>query len=154
MPTPPKSLRNMRKHLTNSERESRRAAERKLKRAKRTYVRAPSWLSDDARRIFESTKEKMRGIGLLDSLDTETLALYADAIAKYQVLASCNTVDLKQAQSAQAWSRLALSYAEKLGISPTARARLAKKVAEQRPVDDFEQLLDDVTDFVNDGDGQ
>lgn len=150
MPTPPKSLPNMRKHLTNSERESRQAAESRMKRPKRIYLRAPGWLSEDGRRIFQRTKELMRGLELLDTLDTETLALYADTVAKYQAVAGKSMeFDPELTRAAQAWSRVALQYAEKLGITPTARARLAKKQAERKEQDEFEQLLDDVTDYMN-----
>lgn len=136
--------------MSKTERAARQAAEGQFSR-KRVYLRAPAWLSDDARKIFETTKRQLRSLGLLDNTDAELLALYADAIARYQVTVKGEAwaLDTKTATAAQAWSRLALSYAEKLGISATGRARLAKKAAEQTPADDLEQLLDDVTDYVN-----
>lgn len=149
MPTPLKSTQNMTKHLTKVELETRKAVEGQLSR-RRVYVKAPAWLDKDALAIFEKTKKQLRGLGLLDNTDAELLGLYADAIARYKVTVrgSAVAVDPKTATAAQAWSRLALSFAEKLGISATARARLARKKAEQTP-DDFENLLDDVSDFVN-----
>lgn len=165
MPTPPKSLPNIRKHLTTAERESRQAAEQKLLRNKRLYLRAPSGMSPEAKKIFRSTVDKCRGLDLLDNLDTEMLAIYADAVAKYQLMAKPLGIDyqslnqeeliqvamdeLKRNQTAQAWARVALSFAEKLGITPTSRARLAKRKAEREVQDEFEQLLDEVTDYVN-----
>jgi P27 family predicted phage terminase small subunit len=145
----------MRKHLTNAEQEERRIAEKRLTHGKRVYLRAPEWLSDAGRTVFERTKKRMRGLELLDSLDVETLALYADAVARYQTAVKGEAVvlDKEQASTAQAWSRLALSYAEKLGISPTARARLAKRKAEKAPADELEDLLDDVVAFVNEDHG-
>lgn len=150
MPTPPKSLPNIRKHLTTAERESRQAAEQKLLRIKRVYLRTPSWLGPEARKIFRSTIEKFRGLEMLDNLDTEMLALYSDAVAKYQGF-SKNLIgeDLHRNTSAQAWARVALSFAEKLGITPASRARLAKRKADREVKDEFEQLLDEVTDFMN-----
>lgn len=150
MPTPPKSVGNMRKHLTNAEKDARQAEESRLQRGKRVYLKAPAWLSPDAKRIFDRTKAQMRELGILDVLDADTLALYADAVSKYTAMVQAiEPGDLKAHAVAQAWSRVALSYAEKMGISPTARARLAKKRAEQQPADDLELLLDDVREYVN-----
>lgn len=150
MPTPLKRTENMAKHLTKAEIESRKAAEGKLRRPTRVTIRAPKWLTPQARRIFDATKRQMRGLELLDNVDAELLALYADAVARYQsMVKTIDPVDTKAVQAAQSWSRLALSFSEKLGISPTARARLAKKKAEQAQPDDMELLLDDVRDFMN-----
>ena len=150
MPTPPKTTENMAKHLTTAERNARQLAESQLKRNKRVYIKAPAWLGDDARVVFERTKAKLRGLEILDDVDADVLALYADAVAKYQqTIKEIKPDDMKSILAAQAWSRLALSFAEKLGISPNARARLAKKRTEQQAPDDLEQLLSDVSEYVN-----
>jgi phage terminase small subunit len=141
MATLPKNLQNMRKHLTKAERQSREAAEVRLERETRVSIHAPKWLSVEARKVFEYTKRRMKPLKLLDNVDADLLAMYADAVVNYK--------DAVDARDKQAWSRLALSYAEKMGISPTGRARLAKKTAEQRQVDEFEELLDEFEDFVN-----
>lgn len=154
MPTPLKRSENMRKHLTKSERESRQGAESSLQRERRPYIQAPAWLSEEARAVFEETKRKLRTLQLLDTSDAELLAMYSDAIAQYQNAIkqmAKQPADPKEIQAAQSWSRLALQYAEKLGISPTARARLAKRKAERQELDPMERLLDDVTEFVNGG---
>src|SRR3990167_9108683 len=104
MPTPLKTTENMRKHLTTAERETRQAMEGQLRR-KRVVVRAPGWLPDEARRIFEAAKRQLRRLGLLDNTDAELLGLYADAIFQYQ--------HEPETKDKQAWSRLALSFAEK-----------------------------------------
>jgi P27 family predicted phage terminase small subunit len=150
MPTPLKTTENIRKHMSKAERVARQTVEITLQH-KRVRLPAPDWLSVEARQIFESTKRQLRGLQLLDNVDANLLALYADAVARYQsaVKALKDDSDPKEITAAQSWSRLALSFAEKLGISISARARLAKKAAEQTPPDDLEQLLDDVTDFVN-----
>ena len=140
MPTPPKNLPNMRKHLTKAERGARESAEGGLQRATRVSLHAPKWLEADARKVFDYTKRRMKGLKLLDNVDADLLAMYADAVVAY----SKET----RVEQKQAWSRLALSYSEKLGISPTGRARLAKKTAEKQ-VDEFETLLDEVEEFVN-----
>lgn len=141
MPTPPKSTKNMRKHLTKAERAARESAENMFARKHRTSIRTPAWLEEKARKVFEATKHRMRGLGLLDNVDADLLAIYSDAVVRYQ--------EESDVQDKQAWARLVVSYADKLGISPSARARLAKKAAERTPPDDLEQLLDDVKVFVN-----
>jgi phage terminase small subunit len=85
------------------------------------------------------------------------LGIYCDAVAKYrQVSKRIDGVDGEDGKptdetikEAQAWARLVATYADKLGLSPSARARLAKKRAERAPVDPMEALLNDVRDFVN-----
>jgi phage terminase small subunit len=144
MSTPNKTTPNMRKHLTKAERAARESAEKELARQTRVTIHAPKWLSVEARKIFDSTKHRMRGLKLLDNIDADLLALYSDAIAHYRTEA--------EVKDKQAWSRIALSYAEKLGISASSRARLAKKRAEQTTPDELEQLFDDVKEFVNRGD--
>lgn len=142
MPTPHKTTDNMRKHLTKTERAARESAEKMFARKRRIVVRAPAWLEPEALAVFESTKRRMRGLKLLDNVDAELLAIYSDAVMRYST-----EVDV---QDKQAWARLVASYAEKLGISPAARARLAKKAAEQAAPDDLELLFNEVEEFVND----
>jgi P27 family predicted phage terminase small subunit len=164
MPTPPKTYENIKKHLTNAERDARQRAEGALKRAKRPQLRCPKWLDDDAREIFMETKKRLKGLELLDNADVELLGIYCDAVSKYRaaskVLASLDengilVADKDEIAACQSWARLVAGYAEKLGLTPTARARLAKRKAERGPTDPLEQLLDDVTDFVNtDMDGE
>lgn len=162
MPTPVKTSENIKKHLTNAERDARRQAEGELTRHKRPQLRCPKWLDVDARKIYEETKRRLKGLQLLDNADVELLGIYCDAVAKYraasQLLTHAHEVgslaDDEDLKAAQAWARLIAAYAEKLGLTPTARARLAKRKAEREPADPLEQLLDDVTDYVNDGNGQ
>jgi P27 family predicted phage terminase small subunit len=153
MPTPVKRLPNMRKHLTKAEKAARSAAESSIEGKARVRITAPDWLSEGARKIFESTKRKLRGLDLLEPVDADLLALYADAVSRYhdslyELIGPL--VDPRSSTVAQAWSRLALSYAEKLGIGPNARARLAKKKAENnQPVDPMAALLGEVNDSLN-----
>lgn len=141
MPTPLKNTQNMAKHLTRAERAARVQAEQGVERATRVTIHAPTWLSEEARKVFDYTKRRMKGLKLLDNVDGDLLGLYSDAVVHYK--------DEPEVRDKQAWSRIVLQYAEKLGISPTARARLAKKTAEKRYEDEFEQLLDEVDEFVN-----
>lgn len=144
----------MRKHLTKNELSARRAAEQGLEHGKRAYMRAPAWLSDEARDVFKLTVKRLRGFDLLEQADIDMLAMYADAVARYQAGVKLLTAesDTKEITAVQAWSRIAMTYADKLGFSQTARARLARRKAVETPPDDLEQLLAEVTEYVNKGD--
>jgi P27 family predicted phage terminase small subunit len=156
MPTPPKTLENMKKHLTLAEREARMAAEGSVTRKNRPQLRCPKWLDEDARQIFEETKKRLKGLELLDSADAEMLGIYSDAVAKYREASRrLSRVDgdgvllatEDDRKDCQAWSRIVAGYAEKLGLTPTARARLAKRKAESAPPDELTQLLEEPEDW-------
>jgi phage terminase small subunit len=155
MPTPLKTTGNIRKHLSKAERQARQAAEGNQRGPKRVTLKAPEWLSEEARKIFDHTKRRLHGVDILDSVDADLLALYSGALARYQALASSmnDQVGVKMITAAQAWSRLALGYGEKLGITPTGRARLAKKKTEERQLDDMELLFSEVNESLNGQEG-
>ena len=83
MPTPAKSLGNTTKHWTNAEKEKRKAAESALKHR---FVRliAPARITADAaaHQYWKDTIKRMRGITLLDNVDTDLLASYCMAKAR------------------------------------------------------------------------
>jgi phage terminase small subunit len=150
MPTPHKTTENMRKHLTKAELTARKGAEGGLRRARRAVLHVPKWLGIEARKIFQATRRRLRGLEILDPADADLLALYSDAVWRYrELIEAAHPADTKEIAAAQAWSRLALSYAEKLGISASARARLARRKTEAAPPDDMELILDNVKDYVN-----
>jgi phage terminase small subunit len=151
MPTPVKNSGNMRKHLTNAEKAARNRAEGALSRQGRVSIRCPKWLGEEAREVFAETRRRLKGLELLDNADAELLGIYCDAVAKYRAASRLVTPDADKdtIAGAQSWARLVAGYAEKLGLTPNARARLAKKKAEVEPVDPMEQLLGEVTEFVN-----
>jgi P27 family predicted phage terminase small subunit len=147
MPTPIESADQMTigassggKHWTQAEVESRQAAAEGLKR-KRVRLEVPDWLDEDAKKVWASIRRKLWGIQLLDNLDTEMLAIYCDAVVHYHKASKLlhdpkHVTAEEEVKSAQAWARIVSAYAEKLGLSPNARARLAKKKAEKM-LDEF-----------------
>lgn len=155
MPTPVKHSQNMTKHLTKAELEARQGAEASLEHAKRVYIKPPKWLGKKAREIFEQTKKRLKSFDLLEAVDIDLLANYADAQARYQMNARRlrSTSEPKEIQAVQAWSRIALTYAEKLGFSQQARARLARQRAKAQEQDEMEELLDGAADILVNGDG-
>ena len=93
----------------------------------------------------------MEGLAILDDLDSEMLAIYCSALSRREALnALCRELMPAMEKTSDAGNRLAmiekldglmaklqshektlLSYADKLGMTPEARARLARKRATQ-----------------------
>lgn len=150
-----KTLENISKHLTRSERAARAAAEESVSRGTRIRISCPKDLSPEARLVFEDTKRKLRPLQVLDPADTNALATYSDLVSKYWMMSRRvddeEMSDLDFVKVSQAWLPKIRSYEDSLGLTPLSRARLAKKKADQEPIDPLEQLLDDVTDYVNHG---
>lgn len=117
------------RHWTKAEIEARQAATAELKRDTETVLHCPSWLTPEARKVWNRVKKQAAHFDLLDELDIDMLAIYCDVVTKYQ-----ETRD-------PSWARLASSYADKLGLTPSARARLAQKRAVE-VVDEFGDEFD------------
>lgn len=148
-----KNMETMSKHLTNAERNARKAAEQELLPVRIKTMKAPKSLSGDraALAYWRTILKRMDGMGILDELDTETLGTYCAAQARTDSLSALcrelitameNTEDLAtrfEIMSSidgvlgrlQAHEKTLLSYAGALGLTPDARARLARKRAAQ-----------------------
>ena len=135
------------KHWTKEEVEARQQAETKVRRKNRTTLKPPAWLKGDGLLVWKDIRKKLRGIELLDNVDSDLLAIYCDAIVHYRE----STQLLREKavneegkpvfqedliKATQAWARIVTQYAEKLGLTPGGRARWAKKAAEA-PKDEF-----------------
>lgn len=138
------------KHWTRAQVESRKAAADGVTRKTRVTLRMPSWLSAEARVVWHRIRRQTAGLDLLDNLDAEMLAVYCDAIANYQLTATHLVIENDKGEmvsneetikAAQAWSRIIAAYADKLGFTPAARARLAKRKADEIQ-DDFAEAFD------------
>jgi P27 family predicted phage terminase small subunit len=129
------------KHWTKDEVENRQEAEKALTRKSRIVLKAPKWLSDEALLVWKDVRKKLIGIELLDNLDTDLLGVYCDAVAKYQALSKKERILEEDTKALQSWARIIVNYAEKLGLSPGGRARLAKKRA-QKVTDGFGEEFD------------
>lgn len=120
------------KHWTDAEVSARQKAADGLKRKERVDLTPPDWLSDAARGVWNRKISEVAGLNaandLLDVLDTEMLAVYCDAYVQYQLTASVSPKTTDMIKELQAWSRILSAYAEKLGFTPNARARLVKKL--------------------------
>lgn len=163
MPANVKHSDNLEKHLTKEEKQARREAEAAYLPDRPAKLKLPRSLSKDpaAKRYWKSILERMEGLAILDDLDGEMLAVYCAALSRRDSLNSLcrelmDQVDREKDPEArldlvgkldgvisklQAHEKTLLSYADKLGMTPEARVRLARKRAAQveapQPDDDL-----------------
>lgn len=155
MPTLPKALDNMSKNLTQEERELREQAEEGVlpDRGREPNLERPALMTKNptAARYWRKVLERMDGLVILDDLDSDTLGVYCVMLARYEQqckLLATTSKQLKDAKGdpeavAEAVSKLdtmsgkmqslernILQYAEKLGLTPSGRVRLAQKRAQ------------------------
>lgn len=156
MPTPPKALDSMTKNLTAEERVLRERAEKGVipDRGREVKLEKPAIMTKNtaAGRYWRKVLERMQGLVILDDLDSDALGVYCVMMARYEQqcrLLALVSRQLKEAKDdpeavAEAVSKLdtvngkmqslernILQYAEKLGLTPSGRIRLAQKRAEQ-----------------------
>lgn len=132
------------KHYTLSEINARRAEEEKMRR-KIVKLKVPAYLReracDGALRIWREIVKEGAEIGLFDNVDARILANFCRYQALFEEEAKKNFPDRKRLDS---YGKQALSYAEKLGLTPTARARLVIKranAAQEGEDDEMEMLM-------------
>lgn len=139
MPTPPKKLGNIKKHLTSEEIKKREAAEAAtVKSEKRRYIKKPPKIAENpqAKAIWNRTVRALEGIELLENADADTLAQYCMISARIKMLEEklfgegATSEDVALISRLEAAERLQLAYADKLGLTPQGRARLAVRIAQ------------------------
>ena len=146
MATAVSSVENMTKHLTPAERSARLKAEASMFRAT-VKLTKPKMVSGNkaANKYWNDTVKRMKGISLLDDLDSDMLAQYCimsarrddlNAMAENAYQSGLFDVYTDYIKLLQAQERIILQYAGKLGLTAESRARLAKKAAEQRQTTD------------------
>ena len=117
------------KHYTTAEIEKRAAEEEKLKR-RSVKLKAPAFLReqacDNALKIWKEIVREGTEIELFDNVDARVLANFCRYQALLEEEAQKNFPDRKRLDS---YGKQVLAYAEKLGLTPTARARLVIKRA-------------------------
>ncbi len=156
MPTPPKAVDNMTKNLTEEERRRREQAEEGVlsDRGQEVRLEKPAIMTKNAAagRYWKKVLARMEGLVILDDLDSDTLGVYCVMMARYEqqckllALASRQLKNAKDDPEAvseavskldtvsgkmQSLERNILQYAERLGLTPSGRIRLAQKRAEQ-----------------------
>ena len=155
MPTPPKPVDNMTKKLTEEERELRAQAEEGILPAREQEVKLekPAIMTKNAAagRYWRKVLSRMEGLSILDDLDSDALGVYCMMLARYEqqcrlfssagkelkasggdpdaVLDAAAKLDALSGKM-QSVERNILQYAEKLGLTPSGRVRLAQKRAQ------------------------
>lgn len=129
------------KNWTKSEIAAREIGAKKVTRKIKKRLRPPDWLSADGLLVWKRILRQTKDLDLLDVLDEYMLAVYCDMYVQYAELSSLMNKTLDEIKSQQALARLLSGYADKLGLTPASRARLAKKVADQ-VVDEFGSEFD------------
>jgi hypothetical protein len=128
MPEQAKFEENVIGHLTKAQRAARRRAEEHLRPADPGKMQTPAWLSAEGKRIFTFTKRRLLTLGLLDSIDRDLLAAYANAVEQLRN---------SEGKDQRDWVKVMLACANGLGLGAPARARLAyKKSLYERPPED------------------
>lgn len=155
MPTPPKALDNMSKNLTDEERQLRERAEKGVipDRGRESRMEKPAIMAKNAAagRYWKKILARMDGLVILDDLDSDALGVYCVMMARYETqcrlltqaarLVKAAGDDPEAVESAvskldtvsgkmQSLERNILQYAEKLGLTPSGRVRLAQKRAQ------------------------
>ena len=160
MPTPAKASENMSKHMTRAEQEARAAAEAGTvpDRGGQVELKPPAIMTSNAaaKRYWKAVLERMEGLVILDDLDSDALGVYCVMMARYETQCKLLAQAGKQLKAAkddpqavsdaaskldavsgkmQSLERNILQYAEKLGLTPSGRIRLAQKRAAQAAAD-------------------
>lgn len=154
MPTPVKTTAMMAKNMTEAELEARLEAENEVlpDRGRNAQLVIPKLMAGNAaaRRYWKQILERMQGLVILDDLDSEMLGVYCSMLAREELLcrefqAAAREVSKSDALDdrlaalgkldamsgkLQSLERNILQYAEKLGLTPSGRVRLAQKRAE------------------------
>ena len=88
-------------------------------------MKMPEWLKADkkerARAIWTQTLNSVRDIELFSNCDSEILATYCDICVQYE---DATMRTMPYAKDIDRLGKLKMTYAEKLGLTPTSRARL------------------------------
>lgn len=118
------------KHWTRPEVEARVKAAKMAERKQSKSINAPASLSKDGKAVWNRIMNSVKGLSLFDNLDTELLESYCEIVAKIRKMQK-EDLSLDEEKLLQGYLRLKKSYADSLGLSPAARARLVKKKADE-----------------------
>ena len=138
MPANVVRIENTAKHLTKAERAARESAQNQNVR-KLVRLIEPQKVREDqvAHEYWKKTVKLLRGIDLLDNVDADMLGWYCVMSSRLEMLTDIMRREAERdgVPSTTVLSRIEvternlMSYADKLGLTPTGRARLAVKKA-------------------------
>jgi len=132
------------KHWTKKEVEARQRAASRMTRQKKKTLKMPAWLDDEAKAVWKKTIRDMKDFDVLDKVDEDVLAAYCDAVARHKELSETirekgytvvnvqgNIVEAPWVKMQLSYARVIVQYSDKLGLNANARARLARKIAQE-----------------------
>lgn len=140
--------------MSKTEKAARAAGEKQIK-VKTDAMKPPEWLSDEAALTFERIVNEFDPLGMLDNLDVDILAVYADSLATYrkasiQLALHGETYETKNGFATvspwvtvrqKAYQQIA-SCSTKLGIALTDRLKLIAPVKEEKSANKYIKFLD------------
>lgn len=142
------------KNWTKKEVEARKKAAEKVTRKEKKNLKMPAWLDDEAKKVWKKTMRDIKGFDILDKVDEDVFAAYCDAVARHKELSEMikregytvlnskgNITEAPWVKTQLSYGRLIVQYSDKLGLNANARARLARKIA-QEEIDPNEHLFD------------
>ena len=141
------NLDNMTKHLTTKERTARAEASAKFKRDK-VKLTMPGRVKNNAAaaEYWKKYIKMLRKMEVLDDVDADVRGrlclIYARMDRMQDELDASEMMSQDLLNRLESAERNALSYAQKLGLTPESRARLAKKIAEKPAEDPDADLFD------------
>lgn len=104
--------------------------------------KSPSWLNSNAKKIYKSTADVIKKLGISDKCDTNFLAMYSVQLDRLQVLSEKPNKDLREERMQNDLTTSVIQLSRELGITPSARAKLRLTKVEENN-DSIDQLLDD-----------
>lgn len=155
VPARAKPLAKQSKHLTKAEQQARNQAEAAVMPVRpQLALKPPAYVKTDAKakRYWLEIVKRMEGVSILDALDGEVLAVYCTMLSRRDATHQLFTKLLKDSNAKnadpedqaailgkmdalmtklQGQERSILQYADKLGLTPSGRAHLARKRAAQ-----------------------
>ncbi|WP_236595990.1 phage terminase small subunit P27 family [Paenibacillus sp. EPM92] len=138
--------------LSKAQIKARQEAEDAIKPASDNILR-PTWLDAVGKKMWESIMEELAAVDLITNVDVYALALACDAYSKYvkaskdikkeglvvehkNAIGAVNKVPNPNVAIAQKYATQFKSFCSEFGLSPAARARLAKPKDDEDDEDD------------------
>lgn len=119
-----KNMENSKKHFTKKEIEARKKASESF-RTKELRKTAPAWLQNEAKKEWRKIIDDVKGYDLFTSADENLLGVYCEELVKYK-----NSLKNSNIGSDRILKQL-IVLSEKLGLTPSSRAKLAVKKASE-----------------------
>lgn len=125
------------------------------KAVKSKSIKAPIWLSDDAKKVWAVTTKELKNMGMLYKADTDIIVAYCNAVVNYRAATDIITktgilvegrrdgmVSNPACRVQRDSAMLIRQLASELGLTPSSRSRLSVKNMEAMTDDEQQYKLD------------